>query len=60
MYVSYQHIYFYWHVWLCFFLQVKNVSGEPDVLLNDPNPFVGGSREYLDDLDHNKPLYLPG
>lgn len=41
-------------------LQVKNVSGEPEVLLNDPNLKVGGSRDYLDQLDHNKPLYLPG
>lgn len=40
--------------------QVKTVSGEPDVLLNDPNLTVGGSRDYLDQLDHSRPLYLPG
>lgn len=39
---------------------VKNVSGDPEVPLNDPNPHVGGSRDYLDQLDNNKPLYLPG
>lgn len=40
--------------------QVKTVSGEPDVLLNDPNLTVGGSRDCLDQLDHSRPLYLPG
>ncbi|CAJ1068619.1 occludin b [Xyrichtys novacula] len=39
---------------------VKNVSGDPEIPLNDPNPHVGGSRDYLDQLDNNKPLYLPG
>lgn len=39
---------------------VKNVSGDPEVPLNDPNPHVGGSRDHLDRLDNNKPLYLPG
>ncbi|KAM4746686.1 occludin b [Anableps anableps] len=39
---------------------VKNVSGEPEMLVNDPNDRVGGSRDYLDKLDYNKPLYLPG
>ncbi|XP_034548958.1 occludin b [Notolabrus celidotus] len=39
---------------------VKNVSGDPEVPLNDANPHVGGSRDYLDHLDNNKPLYLPG
>lgn len=39
---------------------VKNVSGDPEVPLNDANPHVGGSRDYLDQLDNNKPLYLPG
>ncbi|KAM4578252.1 occludin b [Fundulus diaphanus] len=39
---------------------VKNVSGEPEVLVNDPNDRVGGSRDYLDKMDYNKPLYLPG
>ncbi|KAJ3604266.1 hypothetical protein NHX12_029007 [Muraenolepis orangiensis] len=37
---------------------VNNVSGEPEVLLNDPNEAVGGSRSYLD--RPNKPIYLPG
>ncbi|XP_068168014.1 uncharacterized protein [Antennarius striatus] len=36
---------------------VKNVSGDPEVMLNDPNPYVGGSRDYP---DHSKPIYLPG
>ncbi|XP_068617028.1 MARVEL domain-containing protein 2-like [Brachionichthys hirsutus] len=36
---------------------VKNVSGEPEVMLNDPNPYVGGPRDFL---DHNTPVYLPG
>ena len=40
--------------------QVKNVSGDPEVPLNDHNPKVRGSRDYLDQLDQNKPLYLPG
>lgn len=40
--------------------QVKNVSGDPEVLVNDHNPKVRGSRDYLDQLDQNKPLYLPG
>ncbi|XP_032367159.1 occludin b [Etheostoma spectabile] len=39
---------------------VKNVSSDPEVLLNNHNPTVRGSRDYLDELDHNKPLYLPG
>ncbi|XP_008417518.1 occludin b isoform X1 [Poecilia reticulata] len=39
---------------------VKNVSGEPEMLVRDPNDRVGGSREYLDKLDYSKPLYLPG
>lgn len=39
---------------------VKNVSGDPEVPLNDHNPKVRGSRDYLDQLDQNKPLYLPG
>ncbi|KAI3372407.1 hypothetical protein L3Q82_022686 [Scortum barcoo] len=41
-------------------VQVNNVSGEPEVLLNSHNHKVGGSRDYLDHLDHNKPIYLPG
>lgn len=47
---------------LIFFLlhQVKNVSGDPEVMVNDLNPNVWGSREYVDQLDHNSPLYLPG
>lgn len=36
------------------------MSGEPDVLLNDPNRTLAGSRDYLDHLDHSRPLYLPG
>ncbi|MED6242603.1 hypothetical protein ATANTOWER_007169, partial [Ataeniobius toweri] len=39
---------------------VNKVSGEPDVFVNDPNDRIGGSRDYLDKLDHKKPLYLPG
>uniref|UniRef100_H3CG19 Occludin b n=1 Tax=Tetraodon nigroviridis TaxID=99883 RepID=H3CG19_TETNG len=39
---------------------VKTVSGEPDVLLNEPNLAAAGSRDYLDRLDHSRPLYLPG
>ncbi|XP_034026893.1 occludin b isoform X2 [Thalassophryne amazonica] len=39
---------------------VTNVSGEPEVLLNDPNDKVRGSRDYLDKLDNKLPLYLPG
>ncbi|KAK0142324.1 Occludin [Merluccius polli] len=39
---------------------VNNVSGEPEVLLNDPNDAVGGSRNYLDRPNYNKPIYLPG
>ncbi|XP_015244357.1 PREDICTED: occludin [Cyprinodon variegatus] len=39
---------------------VTNVSGHPEVLDNDPNDRVGGSRDYLDKLEYNKPLYLPG
>ena len=36
------------------------MSGDPEVLVNDYNDKVGGSRDYLDQLDYNKPLYLPG
>ncbi|XP_029998374.1 occludin b [Sphaeramia orbicularis] len=39
---------------------VKNVSGEPEVLVSDYNDRVGGSRDFLDKLESNKPLYLPG
>ncbi|XP_037536561.1 occludin b [Nematolebias whitei] len=39
---------------------VKNVSGDPEVMLNDYNDKVGGSRDFLDQPDYNKPLYLPG
>ncbi|KAM3867778.1 occludin b [Diretmus argenteus] len=39
---------------------VKNVSGEPEALVNDFNDHVGGSRDYLERLNYNKPLYLPG
>ncbi|XP_023253321.1 occludin isoform X1 [Seriola lalandi dorsalis] len=39
---------------------VTNVSGNPEVLVSDYNDKVGGSKDYLDRLDHNKPLYLPG
>ncbi|XP_078141105.1 MARVEL domain-containing protein 2b [Centroberyx gerrardi] len=39
---------------------VKNVSGEPEALVNAGNDRVGGSRDYLDRLDYSKPLYLPG
>lgn len=46
--------------WLCFLLQVTNVSGNPEVLVNDRNDKVGGSRDYLDQSDYKKPLYLPG
>ncbi|XP_030647800.1 occludin b [Chanos chanos] len=40
---------------------VNNVSGDPEALVNDYNPHVGGSREYLDESpDVEKPIYLPG
>nr|XP_043881860.1 MARVEL domain-containing protein 2b [Solea senegalensis] len=39
---------------------VNNVSGDPEVPLHDANDRVWGSRDYLDKLDNNKPLYLPG
>ncbi|XP_076746807.1 MARVEL domain-containing protein 2b [Maylandia zebra] len=39
---------------------VTNVSGDPEVFVNDHNDKVGASRDYLDQLDYNKPLYLPG
>ncbi|TKS78112.1 Occludin [Collichthys lucidus] len=39
---------------------VNNVSGDPEVLVNDPNYKIGGSRDYVNHLDHSKPLYLPG
>ncbi|XP_030579544.1 occludin b isoform X2 [Archocentrus centrarchus] len=39
---------------------VTSVSGNLDVLVNGRNEKVGGSRDYLDQLDYNKPLYLPG
>ncbi|XP_034398496.1 occludin b [Cyclopterus lumpus] len=39
---------------------VNNVSGDPEVQVHDHNPIMRGSREYVDQLDHNKPLYLPG
>ncbi|XP_060927957.1 MARVEL domain-containing protein 2-like [Limanda limanda] len=38
---------------------VNNVTGDPEIMVNDYNDKVGGSRDYLDRLD-NKPLYLPG
>lgn len=39
---------------------VNNISGEPEVLLNSPNTRIGGSRDFLDNLDPERPLYLPG
>ncbi|CAL8333753.1 unnamed protein product [Arctogadus glacialis] len=39
---------------------VNNVSGEPEVMLNDPNDAVWSPRTYLDSPDYNKPIYLPG
>uniref|UniRef100_A0A3P8NVL3 Occludin b n=1 Tax=Astatotilapia calliptera TaxID=8154 RepID=A0A3P8NVL3_ASTCA len=39
---------------------VTNVSGDPEVFVNDHNDKVGASTDYLDQLDYNKPLYLPG
>uniref|UniRef100_A0A3Q1I7V2 Uncharacterized protein n=2 Tax=Anabas testudineus TaxID=64144 RepID=A0A3Q1I7V2_ANATE len=39
---------------------VNNVSGAPGVLVNDPNTKFGGSRDYLDQVESNKPLYMPG
>lgn len=39
---------------------VNNISGEPEVMLNSPNTRVGGSRDFLDNLDPERPLYLPG
>lgn len=39
---------------------VTNVSGDPESLVKDANPIVRGSRDYVDKLDHNRPLYLPG
>uniref|UniRef100_A0A3Q4AZK9 Uncharacterized protein n=1 Tax=Mola mola TaxID=94237 RepID=A0A3Q4AZK9_MOLML len=32
---------------------VSNVSGDPEVMVNDLNPNVRASREYVDQLDHN-------
>ncbi|KAM8886108.1 occludin b [Spinachia spinachia] len=39
---------------------VSKVSGYPEVLLNEPNHLGRESRDYVDQLDHSKPLYLPG
>ncbi|XP_077416655.1 occludin b isoform X2 [Vanacampus margaritifer] len=39
---------------------VKNVSGEPETLVNDYNDQVGAPQGYLDQMDQNKPLYMPG
>ncbi|KAL2091901.1 hypothetical protein ACEWY4_011699 [Coilia grayii] len=39
---------------------VKNVSGEPEALVNDYNEQVGGSRHVLDESVDTKPIYLPG
>ncbi|XP_029365697.1 occludin b [Echeneis naucrates] len=39
---------------------VKQVSSDPEVLLNDYNDKVGGSRNDMDRMDHSRPLYLPG
>ncbi|XP_061529125.1 occludin b [Phycodurus eques] len=36
---------------------VKNVSGEPETLVNDYNDQVGAPRGYM---DLNKPIYIPG
>uniref|UniRef100_A0A1A7WEK1 Occludin b n=1 Tax=Iconisemion striatum TaxID=60296 RepID=A0A1A7WEK1_9TELE len=39
---------------------VNNVSGDPEGLVHDRNENVGGSRDYVDQANYNKPLYLPG
>ncbi|XP_028313866.1 occludin b [Gouania willdenowi] len=39
---------------------VSKVSGEPEVMLHAPNELLRGSRDYLDTVDQNRPLYLPG
>ncbi|XP_061674312.1 occludin b isoform X2 [Syngnathoides biaculeatus] len=39
---------------------VKNVSGNPETLVNDYNKQVGASRAYMDQMDLNKPIYMPG
>uniref|UniRef100_A0A3Q2EA09 Occludin b n=1 Tax=Cyprinodon variegatus TaxID=28743 RepID=A0A3Q2EA09_CYPVA len=36
---------------------VTNVSGHPEVLDNDPNDRVGGSRDYLDKLENHVKLF---
>lgn len=42
------------------FLKVNNVTGDAEVPLNAANDKAWGSREYLEQVDNNKPLYLPG
>ncbi|KAM9392310.1 occludin b [Pholidichthys leucotaenia] len=39
---------------------VNNISGDPEVMLHDPNNKVGELRDSIDHLGYNKPLYLPG
>ncbi|XP_051924230.1 occludin b [Hippocampus zosterae] len=39
---------------------VKNVSGEPETLVNDYNDQVGAPQGYRDQMDQNKPIYIPG
>ncbi|XP_077456014.1 occludin b [Stigmatopora argus] len=39
---------------------VKNVSGEPETLMNDYNDQVGAPPDYIDHMERDKPLYLPG
>uniref|UniRef100_A0A3P8VZK4 Occludin b n=2 Tax=Cynoglossus semilaevis TaxID=244447 RepID=A0A3P8VZK4_CYNSE len=39
---------------------VNNVTGDAEVPLNTANDKAWGSREYLEQVDNNKPLYLPG
>ncbi|KAM9821295.1 occludin b isoform X1 [Syngnathus typhle] len=39
---------------------VKNVSGEPEAMLNDYNDQVGAPQSNMDQMEQNKPLYMPG
>ncbi|XP_037115397.1 occludin b isoform X2 [Syngnathus acus] len=39
---------------------VKNVSGEPEAMLNDYNDQVGAPQSDMDQMEQNKPLYMPG
>lgn len=36
------------------------MSGEPETLVNDYNDQVGAPQGYKDQMDQNKPIYIPG